>query len=111
MAIGPILSLLDVQGVTTSQNGEKFDISGQKEFVAELRATEVVAGTSLDVKLQDSFDGGLTWNDWATFQQLTTTGAEVVQPSRLPGGDIRAVATVNGGTWDIRVSLKSNYAY
>jgi hypothetical protein len=107
----PVLTLLDVAAVTTSDVGPSLPVNNLVGFVAELRATEDVASTSLDVVIEDSFDGGATWNDWIVFTQLTTTGNEVKSMNaddRSCGPLIRAKYTIVGGTWTARVKLAAD---
>lgn len=110
MSQAPAATMIDVQGVAAGVDQD--DGSYQMEtarlrvdgFVAELRGTQN-AGTSLDAKLVDSFDGGLTWNDWVVFTQLTGDGSEVIQPTRGPGPLVKAVRTSVGNGWDYRIKL------
>mgnify|MGYP007011963633 CR=1 FL=1 len=108
MSLRTQMTLLDVSGITAGAKGGLFDLANLEDMVFELRATETVSGTSLDVKLEDSFDGGVTWNDWIVFTQLAITGAEVKAPTRPPGGDVRVDHANVGGTWDIRVKGSAN---
>ena len=109
----PILTLANVLGATASGNvAETHSMAGLEDLAAELRATEDVAGTSLDVVIQDSFDEGVTWQDWVTFTQLTTDGNEVkdaqAPTTRPPGGRVRVSYTIVGGTWSFTVKLAVN---
>jgi hypothetical protein len=104
VSLKTIWTLVDVENVTTDGEGPVVDAGLHDEFVAEVKATEDVAGT-LDVKIVDSFDGGTTWHDWIVFTQLATTGTEVKKADRPPAGDVKAVYDLTGGTWDVRVKL------
>lgn len=109
MSIRQVLTLLNLAGVTASGQGGAQDAALLQDLVAELRGTENSGTADLTVKIQDSFDGGSTWNDWITFTQLTATGAEVKAPTRPPGGDVRVdYALSAAGNWDIRVKLSGN---
>lgn len=91
-------------------NGDPVDAALEQDFVAALTATETVNGSTLDVKLQDSPDGGTTWFDWITFTQLSATGSEAKAASRPPLGLVRSVRTLSagGGTFTGRLWLGSN---
>jgi len=107
----PVLTLLDVAEATTSGVGPSLPISGLENFAGELRAVEDVAGTSLDVVIEDSFDGGATWNDWIVFTTLATTGNEIkamTQLNRTCGPLIRAKYTIVGGTWSFTLRLAAD---
>ena len=104
-----IQTLIDVTGLTSTGSGATIlDMALQRDFVAELLVDETAAGTSIDVIIQDSFDGGVTWHTWITFAQLGVDGTEVVAATRPPGGEIRANYTIDGGTWSVRVLVSSN---
>jgi len=107
MSIRLIQRLFSAQ-ITATGSGAVSDAALLQDIVAELVVTEDVAGTSLDVKIEDSADGGVTWHDWITFTQLGTTGKEIKVPARPPLGDIRVTATVVGGTWTVAVRLSAN---
>ena len=55
---------------------------------------------TLDIKLQDSFDGGATWQDTGiAIPQITTTLGTFAVRSTLPlGALVRAVCTIGGTT-------------
>ncbi len=103
MPTKPQFGLMDEAALTATTNGAAISPSPLLDEVFELDATESVAGTSLVVKIQDSFDNGLTWNDLVSFTSLATTGREVKVGGRPHGGTLRAVATIVGGTWIVRV--------
>jgi hypothetical protein len=80
------------------------------DWVFALDATKN-AGTQLDVKIQDSFDGGTVWFDvplaanpqldaGGDFTPLTGDGQEVLCPIRPMGPLIRALRTSTGDGWD-----------
>jgi hypothetical protein len=84
-------------------DGSEQDIGQLHDFVFELRGT-IGLSTSLNVKVQDSFDDGDTWHDVALgidpldslggdFGQMTGDDAEVLVPLRPMGGKIRALRT------------------
>ena len=91
-------------------NGTPVDAALETEFAAALTATEDVNGSTLDVKLQDSPDGGTTWFDWIAFTQLSATGSEVKAATRPPLGLVRSVRTLSagGGTFTGKLFLSSN---
>lgn len=108
MSIRQILTLANVASATTSGTTA---VSGDgallQDLVAELVATEDVASTSLDVKIQDRTAGD-NWHDWIVFTQFTTTGLEAKAPTRPPLGDLRVVYTIPDGTWTFTVKLSAN---
>ncbi|MEW6210780.1 MAG: hypothetical protein AB1631_20615 [Acidobacteriota bacterium] len=85
---------------TASANSSAFDVIGHETLVCYLSVT-ANGGTSptLDVKFQDSPDGGTTWFDVAgtSFTQVTgSTSSQVVSATRKFANKIRCVATIGG---------------
>ena len=111
-SIRQILIDLEVSGAVaaTAQDTTTYDSALQQDFVAALSATEDVNGSTLDVKIQDSPDGGTTWFDWITFTQLSATGSEAKAPTRNPLGLLKVVRTISagGGTYSYKVFLSAN---
>jgi hypothetical protein len=87
-------------------------------FVFALIATKGSA-TALDMKIQDSFDGGTTWFDvplaanpqlstGGDFTQLTANGNEVLCPIRPLGHLVRASRTSTGNGWSYTLTACCN---
>src|SRR5262245_35028062 len=55
-------------------------------FQLIVTAAGAAAGDTLDVYLQQSFDGGANWDDLVHFAQVTGTATEGVQIASLPVG-------------------------
>lgn len=81
----------------TGDSGKLSPYGAARKLRAQLNVT-AASGTSptLDVKIQDSVDGGSTWNDVGTFAQKTAAGREVVNVSGPFGPDLRVTWTVGG---------------
>jgi len=83
-----------------TETGTGVDVSPEQEFCAVLYCSAVTgAPTSLDVKLQGSYDG-TNYGDFKTalaFTQLTTATATQCLRFTFAGKWIRAVATIVGG--------------
>jgi len=119
MSFKKILTLADGVLVTAGSgvaDGVPEDIGQLQDFVFELRGT-IGLSTSLDVKVQDTFDDGVTWHDVALgidsldslggdFSQMTGDDAEVLVPLRPMGGKIRALRTSvdNGFSYTLRAA-------
>jgi len=66
---------------------------------AQLNVTAASGTTpTLDVLIEDSVDGGATWNTVATFAQKTAAGREVVNLTGLFGDTLRVRWTIGGTT-------------
>ncbi|MEK6323619.1 MAG: hypothetical protein AABN33_18415 [Acidobacteriota bacterium] len=87
---------------TASANSSAFDAGDADVLVCYLSVTANSGTTpTLDVKFQDSPDGGTTWFDVAggSFAQVTTTnGTQVVSTTRKFASRVRCVATIAGTT-------------
>src|SRR5437870_3872662 len=60
---------------TATANGTPFNTEDAIAIVGTLNITAVSGGTpTLDVKLQESLDGGTTWNDVGAFPQKNAAG-------------------------------------
>jgi hypothetical protein len=86
---------------TATATSSTFEIYGAETLVCYLSVT-AASGSSptLDVKFQDSPDGGTTWFDiaGASFTQATAATTQVVSASRKFARKIRCVATIGGTT-------------
>jgi hypothetical protein len=86
---------------TATATSSTFELYGAETLVCYLSVT-AASGTSptLDVKFQDSPDGGTTWFDIAgtSFTQATGTTTQVVSASRKFARKVRCVATIGGTT-------------
>lgn len=84
---------------TTTGNGSTFSTEDALGFSATLSIT-AATGTSptLDLTLQESLDGGATWNNVASFPQKTTTGSHPKTFGLLTPGSICRWSWVIGGT-------------
>lgn len=87
---------------TASANSSALDAYDHDILVCYLSVTANSGTTpTLDVKFQDSPDGGTTWFDiaGASFTQVTTVnGTQAVSATRKFAGKVRAVATIAGTT-------------
>lgn len=84
---------------TTSGDSGAFTAYGAASTLRiqlNVTAFTVAAGNTLDVIIEDSLDGGATWNPIATFAQRTGAGREVKDVT-IPFADrIRARWTIAG---------------
>ena len=97
--------------IALTESGAAFDVGGYQDLIAEARCGVKTGGTSLTVVLEDSFDGGVTWNSWIAFTAWTaSSGIEVKAPTRPPGPLVRYTATeVGGGSWaNVTIRLAGN---
>jgi len=97
--------------IAATESGAPFEVGNYQDLVGEARVGVKTGGTSLTVVLEDSFDGGVTWNSWIAFTAWTaSTQAEVKAPTRPPGPLVRYTATeVGGGSWaDVKIRLAGN---
>ena len=87
---------------TSSSNSATFDVGQADNLVLYLSVTAQSGTTpTLDVKCQDSPDGGTTFFDIAgtAFTQVgATTSSQVVTATRKFGSKIRVVTTIAGTT-------------
>lgn len=84
---------------TASGNSDTFTgFSAAKTIRAQLNVS-AASGTSptLDVKIEDSVDGGVTWNTVGTFAQKTAAGREVINIT-TPFTDMLRVSWAIAGT-------------
>ena len=104
-----IASAAAVASGTDQADGEEHETGQLYDFVFALRATKG-SGTALNVKIQDSFDGGTTWFDvplaanpqldtGGAFAELTADGSQVLCPIRPMGHLMRALRTSTGNGW------------
>lgn len=94
-------SLLAETARIATATGDAVDVSGYTNLVATLYCpTKTGTPTTLDVKLQGSYDG-TNFGDFVTakaFTQITTTGTECLEVTNFGGKWIRAVGTMVGGS-------------
>jgi len=94
--------------------GDAVDVSHSKDLVVVLRCTvKTGSPTSLDVKLQGSYDG-TNFFDFKTalaFTQITAANGECLQIANLGAKFIRAYATIVGGTPTTATFTFSVYAH
>ena len=84
---------------TTSGNTADFDGFTQKSLRVQSQVTAASGTTpTLDVLLEDSVDGGVTWNTVATFTQATAATRQVVSVTTPFTDRIRVRWTVGGTT-------------
>lgn len=83
---------------TTGTSGVITAVTPTEALRAQLDVT-AAAGTSptLDVVIQDSLDGGATWNTVGTFAQKTVAGREVINVT-APFSPLLRVSWTIGGT-------------
>lgn len=83
---------------------------GVKDLIVQVAVT-AASGTlpTLDVKIQDTVDGGTNWNDIAglTFTQLITTGQEIKIPTRIFSDSLRVSYTIAGTNPSFTFSVKA----
>ncbi len=95
----PHTNVLTSVAQLASANSAAFNSGGYKTFVAYLNVT-AHAGTTptLDIKFQDSPDGGTTWYDIASgaFTQVTTSNGQSRLVISDVGPKVRAVTTLAG---------------
>ena len=86
---------------TASVNSTAINTGGYNGFVAHLNVTAHSGTTpTLDIKFQDSPDGGTTWFDIASgaFTQVTTVDGKSRLVVSNVAAKVRAVATLGGTT-------------
>ncbi len=84
---------------TTSSNSATFPVGDADQLIGFLKVTATIGGT-LDVKFQDSPDGGTTWFDitGAAFSQVSSgSSTQTIQATRIFGKNVRAIYTISGG--------------
>ncbi len=86
---------------TRTVSGETAALRGYgpiQSLRAQLKVT-AAAGTSptLDVVIEDSLDGGATWNVIGTFTQLTGVGKQVINITTPFADVVRVRWTIGGG--------------
>lgn len=100
----PFLTLVPSVARTAAGNGDSFDLTqfvdgnGRGSFPMQLLLqadVTAVAGTSPSITflVEDSLDGGVTWNTIGTFTAMTTVSKQVIQIS------ISGVAQSAGFRW------------
>lgn len=91
-----------VASAARTASGDSGPLSGwgaAKTIRAQLNVTAASGTTpALDVVIEDSLDGGSTWNAVATFAQKTTTGREVVSITAAFSDLLRVRWTIAGTT-------------
>ncbi len=93
-------------GPVQEETDRRQDIGNQRDFACELQGVENSAGL-LDIVIQDSFDGGVTWNTLLTFDQLDTTEGKVADFPRHPG-PLLGILRTSTGDWDYTVRIAAN---
>lgn len=100
---------VSISGVqTVSVNSTALNTGGYNGFVAFLNVTAHSGTTpTLDIKFQDSADGGTTWFDIASgaFTQVTTTDGKQRLVVSNVGPKVRAVAVLAGTTPSYTLTL------
>ena len=67
------LTLASTSGLSATNAGNPISIPGLRNLSIELNVTGITGGgTTLDVYVQTSMDGGVTWLDIVHFAQFTT---------------------------------------
>lgn len=88
-----------VARTTTGNSGVLPGYGPASSLRAQLNVTAVSGTTpSLTVLIEDSVDGGVTFNTIATFAAKTATGREVINFSGLFGENLRVSWTITGTT-------------
>lgn len=105
--------LMDVATQTVTLNGSAVELDrNDNDFVAELKAENVQAGTTLDVKVQHSSDAA-QWFDVAgmAFTQLVdSNGNELKEATGKVLKFVRAVATIAGATPQIDIDVRFHHS-
>lgn len=84
---------------TTGNSGALTGYGPAATLRAQLRVTAASGTTpTLNVVVEDSVDGGATWNTIATFAQKTAAGPQEVQNVTAPFGDQLRVSWTIAGT-------------
>lgn len=94
---------------SSSSTSSTFDIADDDHLVAFLTVT-AATGSTLDVKFQDSPDGGTTWFDLtgASFAQVTSgSSSQTIYATRVPARKIRVSYTIAGGAFTFHVEFMS----
>ncbi len=90
-----------VASLARTANGDSSALPGYgpaSSIRAQLNVTAVSGTPTLDVVIEDSVDGGATWNTVGTFAQKTAVSREVINITGLFGDQIRVRWTIAGGT-------------
>lgn len=108
LSLGPTVAAQTVKNVqiplasaarTTSSTSSAVTIGDADQLIGYLSVTATTGGT-LDVKLQDSVDGGTTWFDitGAAFSQVSSgASSQTIRATRVFGGKVRVSYTISGG--------------
>lgn len=103
--------VIPVGAQTVTFNGAKRDGYVNLDSVIFILDVTAQSGTTptLDVKIQDSCDSGVTWQDTGiVFAQVTTTLVSVAQRSTVSlNSMIRAVCTIGGTTPNYTMRLRA----
>jgi hypothetical protein len=87
---------------TATTSGNSGSLAGYGPAVAlraQLRVTAASGTTpTLDVVIEDTLDGGATWNTVGTFAQMTAAGRQVINVTNAFADNIRISWAVGGGT-------------
>jgi hypothetical protein len=84
---------------TTGNSGALPGYGPASSIRAQLNVTAASGTTpTLNVLVEDSVDGGLTWNTIGTFAQKTAAGREVINITTLFGDQLRVSWTIAGTT-------------
>lgn len=100
MTVGTYATAVASGARTTSANSGALPGFGDwSKFRAQLAVTAASGTTpTLDVVIEDSFDGGTTWNTVGTFTQKTAAGTQAVDITGLFSDQLRVRWTVGGTT-------------
>ena len=99
MARGSAFNVAPSAARTTSGQTALLSSMDRANLRVQLNAT-VVTGTTptLDVVIEDTVDGGTTWNTIGTFTQLTAAGRQVINVTSPFTDSVRARWTIGGTT-------------
>lgn len=96
--------------IVSANTAANAGFGGVKDLIVQVAVT-AASGTlpTLDVKIQDSVDGGTNWNDIAglSFTQLITTGQEIKIPARIFSDTLRVAYTIGGTNPSFTFSVKA----
>lgn len=105
MAASDFIELYSDTTVSASVNGATKVLEGHwRDMVGWVEATNG-STPDIDIDLQQSGDGGTSWDTFASFTNITADGVEAINIAVNVMNRVRAAVTVNSGSADLVVKL------
>lgn len=100
-------ALASAARTSSSNSGVLSGFGDWSKFRAQLNVSAASGTTpTLDVVIEDTFDGGTTWNTVGAFTQKTATGAQALDVTGLFTDQLRIRWTVGGTTPSFTFDVK-----